>query len=156
MAGTASGIAKARAAKASRDAERRQQEQSQQDVFPPVGTMLPAVGLVGPVGETETTKGQRVAEAFLDALAPEAAAVLASSMRRGDNPRLRLTAAKSVLGLTVGRDRPQGRGTDQSTSEEFVARMAQAYRLRMAAARAVDAQPIGDNSVPSEACKPQS
>lgn len=84
-------------------------------------------------------QGQALASAMLDAAAPEAARVMVETMRQRKSPALRYAAASKLIDATVLRDR---KGQPGQPADGLTARMAQAYRLRLAAAQAVDAVPV--------------
>lgn len=85
------------------------------------------------------SQGQALASAMLDAAAPEAVRVMVETMRQRKSPALRYAAASKLIDATVLRDRKLQPG---QPADGLTARMAQAYRLRLAAAQAVDAVPV--------------
>jgi hypothetical protein len=146
MAGTAEGIAKARAA---REAKQRQREQPQQSpnsdevvtVLQPVADLVDAAPTLLPAVGPSLSGNQTLATEHVSMGAAEGAQFLRKLVRNSKaGLRLRYEAACSLLGF-AGFGQKGGAGSGQAAEDVALDRIAQALQLRARTLDAVDVTP---------------
>lgn len=156
MAGNAQGIAKARAARAAKAAQRRainstvqQFEQSQQGgIIEPLETVGGSVRTVPDAPAEIPQQGQRLADILIDQLQPVAVRELAAALGNRTSQTLRFTAACKIvdLGQAAKAARQKSRAPEEG-EDVLIARLYRAHELRTRAASASDLTPIREDSV---------
>lgn len=151
MAGTAEGIAKARAARDAKLAQRRAVDEAMQQHNNACSDLVEGtVQTVAPVEMLKSVQGRQLADVMIDQLQPAAVREIASALRQTKSPTLRFSAACKLLDLARMKDEA-GEGSDDGPGFD---RLARVVTLRTRAGAAVDAAPIRGEVVAREVSQP--